>query len=343
MEGAANPPNTSRTPGAVAASRPVVHVTAPSRLHFGLLAFGRREGRQNGGVGVMVDHAAVELRICASEKLETSGPLADRATVFANRWAEFCSMDAEPPCRIEILSAAAEHVGLGVGTQLGLSVAAGLNAFFHLSTSSPAELAISVGRGLRSAVGTYGFAQGGLIVDRGKLPTERIAPMDVCLPMPPEWRFVLIRPRDGSGLWGADEQDAFDRLPPVPREVTAELIDEIRQHMVPAVASAQFDMFSDSVYRYGRVAGMCFAAVQDGPYNGGRLSELVEIVRSLGVAGVGQSSWGPTLFAVLPDEIEAGKFVDRMAERVPRDEVDVYAAAANDGGASVEVSRPDPG
>lgn len=316
----------------------VVHVTAPSRLHFGLFSFGQPVGRQNGGVGVMVDRPAVRLRICASEELETSGALAERAMTFANRWADFCGTSGELPCRIEVLSAAPQHVGLGVGTQLGLSVAAGLNAFLRSSTSSPAELAMSVGRGLRSAVGTYGFARGGLIVDRGKLAGERIAPLDLSLPLPHQWRFVLIRPRAGSGLWGTDEQDAFDRLPPVPREVTAELTEEVRQHMVPAAASGQFDLFSDSVHRFGRVAGTCFAKVQGGPYNGRWLSELVETIRSMGVAGVGQSSWGPTLFAVLPNEIEAMEFAKRMTERVPAEEIDVHIAAVNDQGASIDVS-----
>ncbi len=314
----------------------VVDVTAPSRLHFGLFSFGQPDGRQNGGVGVMVDRPAVRLRISAAEELDTVGPLAERAMMFANRWADFRGVSERLPCRIEVLSAEPQHVGLGVGTQLGLSVAAGLNAFLESSTSSPAELAMSVGRGLRSAVGTYGFAHGGLIVERGKLPSERIAPLDVSLSLPSEWRFVLIRPRAGSGLWGTDEQDAFDRLPPVPREATAELIEEVRQRMVPAAATGQFDSFSDSVYRYGRVAGMCFAKVQGGPYNGRSLSELVETAQSLGVAGIGQSSWGPTLFAILSDEVRAEEFANRMTEHARPDEIEVCVAGANNQGASIE-------
>lgn len=317
----------------------VVHVTAPSRLHFGLFSFGQPDGRQNGGVGVMIDRPAVRLRVSASHEFETTGPLAERAMLFANRWADFRGIAGKLPCRIEVLSAEPQHVGLGVGTQLGLSVAAALDALLRSSTSSPAELATSVGRGQRSAVGTYGFAHGGLIVERGKLPAERIAPLDASLALPSEWRFVLIRPRTGSGLWGTDEQDAFDRLPPVPREVTEKLIEEVRQRMVPSAASGQFDSFSESVYRYGRVAGMCFAEVQGGPYNGPRLSELVEATRSMGVTGVGQSSWGPTLFAILPDEIKAEEFAGRMTERVAADEIDVHIAAVENQGASIEERR----
>ena len=53
---------------------------------------------------------------------------------------------------------------------------------------TPAELAQSVGRGLRSAVGTYGFVHGGMIAERGKLPGEVISPLDARVVLPEDWR-----------------------------------------------------------------------------------------------------------------------------------------------------------
>ena len=49
----------------------LVEVTASSRLHFGLFSFGHCQGRQFGGVGVMLDKPAVELHIQAAKTLET--------------------------------------------------------------------------------------------------------------------------------------------------------------------------------------------------------------------------------------------------------------------------------
>jgi len=315
----------------------IVDVSAPSRLHFGLFSFGRRDGRQFGGVGVMVERPAVRLRIVGSRRFGLTGPLAERAAEFGRRWADFCGTSDPLPCRIEIRSAALQHVGLGVGTQLGLSVAAGLNTFFGLPLPSPAELAISVGRGLRSAVGTYGFAEGGLVVERGKLPRELIAPLDMRLGLPERWRFVLIHPRAGRGLWGEEEQKAFEHLPAVPGEVTDELTEEVRDRMLPAAARGRFELFSESVYRYGRVAGMCFAEIQGGPYNGRRLTELVEQVRSMGVSGVGQSSWGPTLFAILPDQTAAEDFAANFAARIPDDDIELSITRASSRGATIVV------
>jgi predicted sugar kinase len=150
------------------------------------------------------------------------------------------------------------------------------------------------------------------IVERGKLPDEPIAPLDCRLPFPERWRFVLIQPQTGRGLSGSSEQQAFSQLPPVPDEVTAKLREEIRNDIVPAVANGEFDRFSRSVYRYGRLAGSCFAAVQGGPYNGTHLADLVELVRSLGSAGVGQSSRGPTLFVTVADQTQAANLVERL-------------------------------
>lgn len=290
----------------------------------------------------MVDGPAVHLSVTAADRLQTAGPLADRAHDFACRWAQSAGIPAEPSgpaCRIEIRTAAPEHSGLGVGTQLALAVAAALTAWFDRPPLPPAELAQSVGRGRRSAVGTYGFATGGLIVERGRLPDEPISPLECRVPLPESWRFVLIQPRADAGLSGAAEQTAFDQLPAVPEAVTAQLWSELHQRMLPAVRAADFAQFSDSVYRYGRLAGLCFAPVQGGPYNGPRLARLVDLIRELGVAGVGQSSWGPTLFALLPSQAQAEEFLPRLTAglKSPAEDLEVQLAIAspNNGGAKI--------
>ncbi len=329
-----------------------VHVVAPSRLHFGLLSFGHADGRQFGGVGMMIERPAVHLDIVRADRFEVAvgdadasiafetGPsvsesLASRVVEYARRWAKFHDLPNAPACRITIESAPPQHSGLGVGTQLGLSVAAGLNALYDLIQPTAVELAMSVGRGLRSAVGTYGFVEGGLIVERGKLPGEAIAPLDCRLDLPPDWRVVLIQPTTAMGLSGNDEQQAFDGLPPIPKEVTGRLMEEIRLHMLPAAARGDFDTFSESVYRYGRLAGMCFAAIQGGPYNGPRLQQLVDRIRELGIRGVGQSSWGPTLFALLPDQAAAETFRYRLAAELSSEEATLTETALNQDGAQI--------
>ena len=129
-----------------------VRVTAPSRLHFGLWSLGQVEERQFGGIGAMIDRPALEISLQPASQLEIVGEQTERITSFAERWSRFHGV--RPDCRIVEQRPVPQHVGLGSGTQLALAVAAGLNALFGLPSQSPQELAVSVGRGLRSAVGT---------------------------------------------------------------------------------------------------------------------------------------------------------------------------------------------
>lgn len=312
----------------------VVEIATPLRLHFGLFSFGG-PGRQFGGVGTMAGLGGPRVRLTPDKKLSATGPLAERAISFARRWAEFQGLSQDPACRIEIISSPPEHTGLGVGTQLALAVASGLNTLFERSNPSPAELALSVGRGLRSAVGTYGFAMGGLIVEQGKLPGEPISPLDFQIDLPEKWRWALIRPGGASGLAGLAEQTAFAELPPVPAAVAERLVTEVRERMMPAAAQGRFDEFSESVYTFGSEAGICFAARQGGPYNGPLLTSLVAAIRDFGTRGVGQSSWGSTLFVLLEKEQDSPELFSRLATLFPDAALSFEVVPTNNRGAKV--------
>ena len=312
-----------------------IQVIAPSRLHFGLLSFGRPDRRQYGGVGVMVQQPAVHLELTPCPKFEVSGPLATRVTAFARHWQQWHEQTRLPGCRVTVKSIAREHVGLGVGTQLGLAVATGLNHWQHRSDTTIVDLACSVGRGLRSAIGSHGFCSGGLIVDAGKAADEDISPLQVRVELPPQWQFVLVSPRQGVGLSGERETTAFGQLDPVPEEVSQRLQDEIDQEIVPAAQQGQFGEFSRAVFRFGELAGSCFATVQGGAYHGPELIQRVAWMRSLGIEGVGQSSWGPTLFALFPDPTAAAAFVQQARQDPQGCELEYEVTCADNHGARV--------
>ncbi len=283
----------------------------------------------------------------------------ERIAEARRRWTLFHGLPTGPPLRWRIFDAPPRHAGLGSGTQWGLSVAAALDVLsgraIGLVGGSDAnqraeaacrireqwvrEAAASVGRGLRSAIGAYGFALGGCLIEPGKMADETLSPLERRFAVPDDWRFVLVRPRitaetSTAGLHGAAERQAFARLPPVPNAVTERLREIALKRLAPAVERADCAAFGDAVYEYGVVAGNCFAPVQGGPFNGPVLAELVARMRALGARGVGQSSWGPTLFAVLPNEMEAASFAQAIAAEscVP---VDVRVAVPNNQGAAI--------
>jgi len=270
--------------------------------------------------------APPQLRLTARRAREfvARGPLAERIARFAKAWMAAPARRARfgeappgtgPPVEFHLDEAPPAHSGLGLGTQLGLSVGA---ALYSLSASdsprafempTPEVLAPSVGRGERSAVGAIGFCRGGLIYETGKRSGEPLGRLAKRLDLPPEWRFVLFfRPR-GAGLSGSREKAAFRNLPPTPPQAIERLHDLARGGLVPAAVSGDFSGFAAALYEYGHLAGMSFAAVQGGAYANDKIVELVQWLRDLGVVGVGQSSWGPTVYAATPSNDEARALV----------------------------------
>jgi beta-RFAP synthase len=266
----------------------------------------------------MIQTPRLRLTIREAPGLEAAGPRrrpALRAARLAWTNDPACPDPAgEPRCRIEVCEAPPQHVGLGTGTQLAMAVAAGLNVFFDRPALDAASLARRVGRGQRSAIGLYGFFEGGLLMEGGKTPSEEVSPLVGRVELPEAWRFVLVRPRGQRGLSGVAEQRAFARLPPVPAELTAALRREAAEVLLPAAAAGRFDEFSESLYRFGYEAGLSFAARQGGAFAGPRLTALVQSIRDLGVRGVGQSSWGPTLYVLLPSSDAAAEFLLRLRQ-----------------------------
>jgi predicted sugar kinase len=139
-------------------------------------------------------------------------------------------------------------------------------------------------------------------------------------------------------LAGEDEVDAFQSLPAVSPAVTEELIGIVRDGIVPAAAMGQFDLFAENLYRYGHLSGQCFAARQGGPYNGPVLTALVERIQRFGFRGVGQTSWGPTLFVAAPSHELAAALSEQLAAGSGAEELELTITSPCNEGAQIEVA-----
>ena len=326
-----------------------VEVRTPARLHLGMLSFGCPDVRSFGGVGVMVDRPGFHLRVRRHSRLEAKGPHAERALAFARECAAAWGL-GEVGCGIEVLAAPRGHVGLGSGTQLGLAVAAAMRHLFQgvpdeddlpqapahpslpdveprdhdwlFDTRDAIDLARAVGRGRRSCVGVYGFSRGGLIVEAGRSPlmqgaaepdaARRFSPMVARVRLPSAWRCVVIVGRDASGLEGEAERAAFAALPPVPRELSAELARIALLEILPAAVEGNFGEFAAAVGRYGRLAGTPFEAASRQLPHHEATAALLELLGELGVTGAAQSSWGPAVMACCESLEAAGTLVETL-------------------------------
>ncbi len=313
-----------------------------SRLHFGLLSFGHRACQPFGGLGLMIDSPTLRLTIEAAAQFECCGQLAERVRQFAIQWHDANKSESLPACRLTCWQHPRPHTGLGVGTQLAMSAARLLDRWTGRPDRSAIELAHSVGRGKRSAIGTHGHLHGGLLYEQGKPDPQSVAPLADRVQFPSSWRVVCVCHSDQQGLSGRIERSAFDRLPPVPLEITDYLRRLVEEHLLPAARERDFPSFAAGLYRYGRTAGNLFAPVQQGPFASERLADWVRLLRDRNVAGVGQSSWGPTLFAVQASQDAAEELRDWIQHRLRErhEQADVWIARAANQGQPVRPCAP---
>jgi beta-ribofuranosylaminobenzene 5'-phosphate synthase len=285
-----------------------VHVAAPARLHLGMLAVPGDGARRFGGLGVSVGRPAVVLEARPADALSAEGADADRALAFAQRCHE--ALGLAGGAHLRVVEAIPSHVGLGSGTKLALAVAQALAALHGRTVDAP-ELAQAVGRAARSAVGTWTFALGGLVVEGGvRRGEERPAPLLAHHPMPDEWRVVLVVPRAEPGLSGAAEEEAFGRLVPS-AERSATIAQLVLTSLLPALVERDLEEFGAALTRVQQLVGDAFATVQGGRFHP-RAGALVEALLRHGAAGAGQSSWGPAVYGVVGSEAAGGELARRM-------------------------------
>jgi beta-ribofuranosylaminobenzene 5'-phosphate synthase len=291
-----------------------VRVQAPGRLHLGFLDPAGTLGRRYGSLGLVIAGPAtvVELRRAGLDSAAADGAAATAELPRAlQHLAALRRATAHTaPLHLQLAEVLTAHAGFGSGTQLALAIGRAFGALFGLDTSS-AEIARITGRGLRSGVGIAGFDQGGLLLDGGPRGDGGPAALLSRIELPPAWRVLLVLDPRQRGLSGADEKAALATLPGLPREAAAAICHEVLMRILPGAAGAEFAPFAAGLTRIQRLLGEHFAAAQQGRvYSSAAVGRLVEWIAAHTPAGIGQSSWGPTGFAVLPSAEAAQHIVD---------------------------------
>jgi beta-RFAP synthase len=291
-----------------------VFVEAPARLHFGVLDLRGRLGRSFGGLGAAIPCPSLLLEAASGTGVVALGPDAERAAAFARRFLAFHRLSTG--VHLVLHRTIPSHAGLGSGTQLGLAVARALAELNGLPTD-PVELAQAVGRGKRSAIGTWTFALGGFIVEGGRRPgSEEIAPLLARFAIPESWRCVVAVPRGPRGLSGDEETRAFAELPSPPDAEVERVSHLVLMQLLPALVEADLTSFGQALSEVQRITGAWFAAQQGGIFAPGPTERLVADMVKWGAVGVGQSSWGPAVYGLVGSEVEARNLANRIGRSI---------------------------
>lgn len=290
-----------------------VVVTAPARLHFGMLDPAGVGSRRFGGFGVGIEspRVVVAARPRPGQAVAVTGSQADRATAFACRARTAFGLDSG--VEVTVHEAIPPHVGLGSGTKLGLAIA---RAVAELAGVSPApeQLAQASGRGARSSVGSWTFTDPGLVVEAGVAGDGWVSPLVARHAMPERWRCVLALPVGIEGLSGDAEERFFGLLhereasePRVSRLLLTELL--------PGLLAGDIDEFGRALTEIQRDVGSIFASRQGGIFHP-HAAPLVDALLSLGVEAVGQSSWGPAVYGIVDGPERAAEVAERLRDAV---------------------------
>ena len=301
-----------------------IRITTGARLHFGFLADPHSSRRTCGGLGLMIDQPRYRITLRrvgeksndAEVRAELNGAnISPDAMQRIAHWIDLYRRSHDTPvpsCECLVEETISAHRGLGSGTQGALAVAQGLAFLSGAHGESIEQLARRVGRGARSAIGIHGFQQGGLLIDGGKANREAIGSLLIREELPHDWRFLLVTPPDREGFSGRDEQNAFSRLPQMPLSLTEQLCRLVLLEIVPAVQEADAVRFGEALTEYGRAVGNYFSPIQGGAFADPQMSQLADELHREGVAGIAQSSWGPTICVVCPNENEARALRQRI-------------------------------
>lgn len=294
-----------------------VLVSAPAHVHAGNIDLEGGLGRLYGTLGFTLSQPRLVtvLEPCSSTRIE--GPQAGLV-----EWAVegLRSEYGLPPLCGRVLQAFPRGVGLGATTAAVLSVAAGYNALLSAGIDLR-DAALALGRSTVSALGFYSFTRGGALLDGGfPVGAERgyrIPPLLARYELPGEWRFLVVVPAAAVPHVREvkeREDEVLASMPSMPVRMAERLSRLLLMKLLPALAEGDLEALLEALTEFnGGLGREYWSARQHGTYCCPLVEELAGLLRTL-AGGVAQSSWGPTLYTILPSPSAAR----RAAEKVRR-------------------------
>jgi beta-ribofuranosylaminobenzene 5'-phosphate synthase len=319
-----------------------VRISAPARLHLGDLdpfALGRFGYAP---VLAITEPRTVIEAEASADGLDVDGVEKADARMYAQRVLDAFNLKG---VKLTVKAAAPRNQGFGSTTQLSLAVGRAVTRAHGLDVSL-LELVKALKR--TSTGGIYPFQMGGFVVAGGFpiKPGERIwlrnetliPPLIFRGDFPEEWRFVLARPLVAPQSPDKEsEEEAFSALRD--RTAPAELIHKgyfvLAAKMLPALLERNAEAFGKALTELQMTVGRIYQPVQEQLFNPAS-QWLIPILNRSGALGIGQSSWGPTVYAFTDSPKSAQRIADTI-EAEARGKAEVSIVGADNSGARIEV------
>jgi beta-ribofuranosylaminobenzene 5'-phosphate synthase len=317
-----------------------IHSTA--RLHMGFFDLHGGLGRKFGSIGLSLTSPSIELSATRADQLLVTGLVSDRTESIAKKI--ITQLNLSGAVNFHVKQNIPGHAGLGSGTQFALAIGTVISELYglNLTTSQIAEL---TGRGGRSGIGIAAFELGGLLIDGGRVSNaaksiagNKVPPLLARYDFPEDWQILLILDNKKAGIHGEEELAAFKTLPVFPENLAAHLCRSVLMQGMPAIVERDLTSFGRCIRELQMHVGDYFAPAQGGRYASKHVGAVLQHLEKLGVACFGQSSWGPTGFAVFENAEVAHKYLLELKMTFTELNLTFTMCSANNRGAKVVES-----
>jgi len=291
-------------------------VVSPSRLHLGFYSI-FSDDLVYGSIGVAIDNPNTRIMISKSKELK----LINKSSTGIEELVKFV-LDKLGiyNLSIEVLEVIPRHIGLGSTTQFTLSLGYGISKLLDLGYSIR-ELAFKLERGWVSGIGIAAFEGGGFILDSGREVVDGkvkgIGSIDD-LPrvlyrkkIPRSWTFIVATPTGIKGLDEREERKYLETPEPNP-EIEKKLHKTVLTEMLPALARNDIVKFGLAMTKVQLLTGEYFSKFQGGVFCCEETEFMINKFLEYGAYGAGQSSWGPTCYALVDSTYKARKILEKL-------------------------------
>ncbi len=281
-----------------------VEIQTSARLHLGFYNY-LTGNVAYGSIGVAIDKPVIRVVVERSNELRVENYSGIDAWDVIDNIVEKLGIRG---FSVKIYSMIPRHVGLGSTTQSTLSIAYALNILYGLGYTVE-ELAVKTGRGFVSGIGLWVFKYGGLIIDSGRMirggrleyprKTNELPQPITRISVPGNWRFIVLIPSNIVGLHGVREAEVLSRPRKIPVMTQYRIYRVLLLRLIPSILRNDPRGFGEALTKIQMLAGKYFAGYQGGIYCCRESEILAKILVKHGVYGVGQSSWGPTVYGLI--------------------------------------------
>ncbi len=299
-----------------------VIVRAPSHVHLGNFDLNGELGRLFGTIGFALEEPYLKVVVEEHDSIVIEGPYREILYDVVKKCTEIFNIEG---AKVRVEKAYRRGVGLGLTTSLILSTVYAISRIVGEDIDI-VQIAPLFGRGLVSALGTYAFKLGGVIIDAGFKVNNigKVPPLIYRGDVPRKWYFIVAVPRNIPERVieiKKREHEILKNLPKMSPEISGKLCRIVLVQLIPSIEEEDIETFGKAITEFSKIAGEYWSPFQEGTYCTREVERGINIMLEEGCTGAAQSCWGPTFYGVTDSYKTCERVKKRLREELNIEEI----------------------